>query len=227
MTNPGGSVLKVDSNVPFDSMIHEWLAFQARDIEHIASPSRRYENPYLAWETVRLRKNPFFENGTGFEGYYVGRCRTPEEALENILKVGGTILDNIARQHRFNYTFQSRLMKTLTENRSDPQAVYVWAAELGAALAKLRVHVPNNTEATAFHTDTYRIVNMLPAIDYHLNADTIRQVYTVAGKSGGSRALVTLQDLPAAQQHAWLVAQFIGRFGHPLVREYLRHNPAG
>ncbi|MGQ9887296.1 MAG: hypothetical protein ACUVSX_02285 [Aggregatilineales bacterium] len=225
MAAPGSSALKVDSNVPFDAMIHDWLTFHERAIDHIAKPSRRYERSYLAWETVRLRKNPFFENGTGFEGYFVGRCRTPEEALERILGVSRAVLDNIARQHRRHYNFQSRLMKALAENRSDPQAVYVWAAELGAALARLRAQVPQNQEASAFHTDTYRLVNMLPPIGYHQNDSEIRQVYVVTGRSRASRALVTLQDLPPREQQAWLVALRLGRFGHPLVREFLRHNP--
>lgn len=225
MAVPASNALKVDSNVPFDTMIRDWLALHELLIDFIANPSRRYERSYLAWETVRLRKNPFFENGTGFEGYFVGRCRTPEEALEHILRLGRTILDNIARQHHQHYAFQSRLMKALIENRSDPQAVYVWAAELGAALARLRAQVPRNQEATAFQAETYRLVSMLPSINYHQNDNAIRQVYTVAGRSEASRALVTLQDLPPAERDAWLVALRLGRFGHPLVREYLRHNP--
>lgn len=227
MTTPGSSsVLKVDSSVPYERLIHAWIAWHDNQADRLIKPSRRFEKPYLAWETVRRRKNPFFEKGTGFEGYFVGRTNTAEEALEHILSVGQNILDNIARHNRGNYTYQSRMMQTLLGERADARAVYDWSAELGAALARLRVNVPNNPAAAAFHNDTYRLVSLLPAIAYHPEDDAIRQVYTVAGSSDGQRRLpITVQSLPPAQQHAWLVTQFIGRFGHPLVREYLHQAP--
>jgi hypothetical protein len=226
MPDPSGSVLKIDSSVPFDHLIHAWTLWHHNQVEAIVKPSRRYEKPYLAWETVRRRKNPFFEHGTGFEGYFVGRARTPDEALDSILTINQAILDNIARQYRGDYAFQSRLMQVLHGSHSDPKAVYIWAAELGAALARLRASASTNPEAEAFHTDTYRLVNMLPPIAYHEEANTIHQLYTIAGSSSGDhRILVTPQALPPSRQHAWMVAQLIGRFGHPLVREYLRLNP--
>ncbi len=223
---PTSSILRVDSSVPYDGLIRDWLAWPPRPAESIIKPSRRYEKPYLAWETVRRRRNPFFEKGTGFEGYFIGRTRNAEEALEHILGVGQNILDNIARQQRGNYPYQSRMMQTLLGEREDARAVYDWSAELGAALARLRVNVPHNPDAQTFHTDTYRLVNMLPAIVYQAETDDILQRYMVAGSNnGGQRLPITVQSLPAARQHAWLVALFIGRFGHPLVRQYLSFNP--
>lgn len=226
-TNPGGHILRIDSDIPFTDAVYGWMAAHRHELDTLASPSRRFENNYLAWETVRRRTNPFFENGTGFEGYFVGQCTVPEEALDHILTMSQSILDNLARMYHNNFPFQSRLMQTLAEEHPDPKAMYIWSAELGAALGRLRVNVSRNAEATAFNANTYRLVQMLPPIHYQEAGQSIRQAYAVTGSADNQRrALVTLSDLPPTRQHAWMVAQFIGKFGHPIVREFLRNNPA-
>jgi hypothetical protein len=133
------------------------------------------------------------------------------------------MLENITRLHRSDYRFQSRLMKALTGELYDPQAMYEWSGQFGAALARLRSHLHQNHEADVFHAETYRIVDRLPMIVYHESETAIEQHYEIGHCSAsGARLHVGLGDVKPTQQEAWLVAQYIGRFGHPLVRQFLR-----
>ena len=94
---------------------------------------------------------------------------------------------------------------------------------LGAALAKLRCNVRQNRRTERFQTETYYIVNRLPTISYRVEDSTIEQEYLIGFCTApGSRVHITLQSLKPSEQEAWLVATMIGRFGHPLVRQYLR-----
>lgn len=188
--------------------------------------SHYHDSQYLAWENVRKKRNPFFENGTGFEGYFVGICLSPEEVLEKILIINKDILNNLVRLYRFDYSFQSRLFKALTEDRADTKAMHDWAAEFGAALAKLRmnVHEVHNPTADYFRSETYRIVKALPPIRYSEVEYQIGQHYVVGFYNGqhNHQLVIMPSMLKPNDQDPWLVAQLIGKFGHPLVREYLR-----
>jgi hypothetical protein len=223
----GKRILKIESTVPFSSSMYWWLrAVQDLSLEALIQSSRQYDRPYLAWETVRRRRNPFFENGTGFEGYLIGVCRSPDEALEQILLVGQGMLDNIIRLHRSDHSFKSRLIKTLLGEAYYPKAVAEWSVQLGATLARLHCNLLQNPQADDFHAETYRIVNDLPPISYRPGDHTLKQAY-VLESNGGRRfvkAVVDLHMLKPLQQDAWLVAQSVGKFGHPLVREFTRYS---
>src|SRR5262249_11050633 len=132
--------------------------------------SCQFERQYLAWETVRQGGNPFFENGTGFEGYFIGCCHAPSEALTQLLSLGHQILTNISRLHRFEYQFQSRLHKTLMGELEDLRAMSEWSDEFGATLARLRCKVLCNKDAQRFQSATKQIVDRLPPITY-INSD--------------------------------------------------------
>lgn len=212
----------IDSEVPFGRLLYVSLRLKDLNLDSLKRHNRT-ETRYLAWETVRKQINPFFQNGTGFEGYLVGRCADPEAALETVLAINQDILDAIARLYRFQYGFRSQLMKTLTKESTDSTAIHIWSAYLGAELGKLRAQILNDPKAQAFRNQTYEIIKPLPPMIYHEVEDDVLQTYTVAttDRMEVARMPVTLSMLKPSQQDAWLVAENIGEFGHPLVRTVL------
>lgn len=222
-------LMNVDSNVPFDNWIYRILL--ETHLEHLMtliSSSEFYEPRYLAWEEVRIGRNPYFDIGTGFEGYFVGRCVGAEEALGKVVKVGSDILNNLVRLHRYEHSYQRRLMKTLIGELPDQQAVAEWAAELGAELARLRCNLIRNTEAADFQAETYELVHSLPSIIYQEEEHTIHQHYSLVRRvvDNPTNIVNPTQLIKPSQQDAWLVALSVGKFGHPLVREALRFTPS-
>lgn len=217
-------VMKVHSEVPFGHQLFVSLYLKGLHLNAVVKHDRM-EAHYLAWETVRRQTNPFFQKGTGFEGYLVGRCVVPEAALEEILGISQNILDAIARMYRFEYGFRSRLMKTLVKEANDPQAIQIWSAYFGAELGKLRARIVDDNKAQAFRLDTYRIVSTLPTMKYDEVEDDILQTYAVGTdpEVEHGKLAISLSLLPAHQQDAWLVADNIGEFGHPLIRHLLLH----
>ncbi len=215
-------VVKIESEVPFGRTIYTHLYLQNLHLDRFAQHTPMERNN-LAWETVRKQVNPFFSNGTGFEGYLIGRCTSSEAALDEILGINQSIINAIARLYRFEYDFKSRLMKTLTEKKGDPEMIHIWSSYLGAELGRLRAQSLRNAQAQAFRSKTYKIVETLPPMVYHQTRDDIIQTYAVGSGDGvpGSRLLVTLPMLKPCQQDAWIIAENIGGFGHPLVRKLL------
>ena len=219
---------KVEKHVPFGQSL--FVYFSIHDVHFTDLPTKnRIEKSYLAWETVRKMTNPYFTEGTGFEGYLVGTCPTPAAALEAILSANQHILDAIARLYHFDGCFRSRLIQTLNGEIDDPESIHIWSAYLGAELGQLRVHVPRNKSAILFQNQTYQIVALLPPIAYRPLHDDLIQNYGI-GYVDNAAALVTPPQpkiliketmLNPSQQTAWHVATNIGRFGHPLVRKYL------
>lgn len=213
--------LITNTPVPFADYLYGWLRLNDLKVADFIERSRRYEPPFRSWEIVRLNRNPFFETGTGFEGYYIGICGSTAEVLEAVIKISHEILDRIARQFRMEYGFKSRLMRTLIGERQDPKAIDIWSCELGAVIAKLRCNLHHNREADLFRIETYRMMTTLPPIAYKENAGRITQTYSLGFPAYHQKPAVTMETLKPADQDAWLVAWSIGRFGHPLVRQYL------
>lgn len=218
-------VVRIDSEVPFGRTLYTQLYLHDLPLDRVLQQHNPVERNYLAWETVRKEVNPFFMNGTGFEGYLVGRCPSSEAALEQVLMINQSILNAIARLYRFEYGFRNKLMKTLTKEKGDPEIIHIWSAYLGAELAKLRAQILNNAEAERFRTQTYKIVEHLPPMIYHQDGEDITQTYAIGSEENAhnSKLFVTLPMLKPSQQDAWLVAENIGEFGHPLVRQVLEH----
>ncbi len=215
-------MVRIESEVPFGHSIYAWLYVRDKDLQVLA-PHGETERNYLAWETVRRESNPYFDYGTGFEGYLIGRCPEPQAALDEILAIGQHILDSIALLYRFEYNFRSRLMKTLTREIADERAIRIWSASLGTQLGKLRAGMLHNRDAQDFQSRTYRLVYLLPPMHYTTQDYDVKQTYNILadGVSGLSRLHVTLEALSPSQQEAWQVVENIGEFGHPLVRKYL------
>lgn len=215
-------VINIESNVPFGHLLYVKLEISGFSLNDL--PGKTWaERNYLAWETVRKQTNPYFIEGTGFEGYLIGNCHRPEEAIEAIVDVNQQILDAIARLYHYQYGLRSRLWKTLTREYEDTDSIHIWSAYLGAALGRLRCHVSRNWEAVLFQTQTYRIVSSLPPITYHTQPGMVSQAYAIGKEVHPlpARIQVSRAALKPCQQDAWLVAQNIGQFGHPLVRNIL------
>lgn len=214
-------ITHIESEVPFGHSLYASLytqGLQLKDIRHHGN----LESRYLAWETVRKQQNPFFLKGTGFEGYLVSRCPDSQAALEAILNINQSILDAIARLYRFEYGFRSRLFKTLTKESDDPTSINVWAAYFGAELGKLRIQIIHDPVAQKFRDQTYKIVHTLPPMVYKEATNDILQQYTIGTANSTLQKIdVTMNMLPPRQQDAWLIAENIGEFGHPLVRDLL------
>ncbi len=219
----------IESGVPFGHALYVWLHLNDLRLNNVIHHDQM-EKTYLAWETVRKECNPYFETGTGFEGYFVGRCDEPEAALTEILAINQHILDAIARMYRFEYGFQTRLFRTLTRDYPDEEAIHIWSAYFGAELARLRVHVLQEPKAQEFQRQTYKIISMLPPISYHETDHNVAQAYSVGSLPAPhyDKIVVNNGTLKPDQQDAWLLAQNIGVFGHPLIRRFLdRVSPLG
>jgi len=221
-------LMNIDSTVPFDQWIY-WVLHEkhSEDLMTLVHNSALYEHRYLAWEEVRIGRNPYFDTGTGFEGYFVGRCVGTEEALSSVIKVGDDILHNLVRLHRHEHLYQARLMKTLVGELPDQQAIAEWAAELGAELARLRCNLIRNTEAADFQAETYEMVHSLPSIEYQEAVQSIHQHYSLIRRvvENPTNIVNPAWLIKPSQQDAWLVACSVGKFGHPLIREALHFLP--
>jgi hypothetical protein len=222
---------QVNNDVPFGQPILVWSELRDTEMTHLVERSHVNDPRYLAWETVRKGINPYFVKGTGFEGYLVGTTTCPAQTIDLILTYCQKILDRIARLYRHEYTFRSRLIKTLTRESADPRAMNEWSAQLGATLAQLRCNLDHHLEAQKFQLQTYRIVHNLPPIRYWEDKDAavIKQNYAFSTLLDDRKVLyIDSHIIAPSQQDAWMVAESIGMFGHPLVREYLRaQNHAG
>ena len=217
-------IRKIESEVPFGHIIYGWLYLNNHQLDMLVNHDQ-IEKAYIAWETVRQECNPYFVKGTGFEGYFVGRCSIPEAALDAIIAINQHILDAIARLYRFQGGFRARLMRTLVRESSDLPSIEVWSSYLGAELARLRAQILPIQDAQEFQRQTYRIISMLPPIAYsEANAD-VTQRYAIGALTTPTYAKlnITRHMLKPSQQDAWLVAENIGEFGHPLVRRLLDH----
>lgn len=217
---------RINNHVPFDHSICTWLDLNRVDWPLLVQASHQYDSPYLAWQTVRKERNPFFVNGTGFEGYFVGTCATSDEALARLLAIGQSMLESIHALHPHGFRFRARLMKTLVGEDCDYETLYEWNAMFGAALARLHGQTMRDRQAAAFRDETYRLVDQQPDIQYQKHGSALEQEYYVpnAATGGEHRILVSEGALTRQDQDAWVVVQSIGRFGHPLVRMCLHRN---
>ena len=215
---------KIESEVPFGHTIYGRLYLHDYGLDELVIHNQM-EKTYLAWETVRQECNPYFVKGTGFEGYFVGRCSNPEEALELILAINQRVLDAIARLYHFQAPFRTRLMRTLLREKSDLKSIDIWSSYLGAELARLRAQILSICDAQEFQRQTYRIISMLPPIAYNEVDEDVTQRYAIGSLTTPTYAKinVTSHMLKPSQQDAWRVAENIGQFGHPLVRRLLDH----
>lgn len=216
--------VQIRSKVPFGHALCLRHKLTGQPLEQIVRHTP-LESHYLAWETVRQQTNPFFCKGTGFEGYLVGCCPTAEAALELILTITQTILERIARLYRFQYGFRSHLMKTLTKEEANLSAMQIWSTFFGAELGRLRAQILTDPQAQAFRAQTYHVVDTLPPIIYRPSQAEIEQAYLIGADNGRCQHKLSIccSSLPPAQQDAWLVAENIGEFGHPLVRLFFAH----
>lgn len=215
---------RIEGEVPFGDYLLWWLErHHPNAINPVSQLSHQFDRRYLAWETVRLARNPFFENGTGFEGYWVGDASSAEEALDRLLRIGREALDSQARLYRYQYGFRRKLMKTLFGESSDLDALAEWSVMLGALLGRLRCNIHRYPQADAFRRETYRQVEGLPPIRYHEEGDDLQQAYEIrdADHPEQPRLVIDPQHLRTTDQEAWKVATELGKFGHPLVRGVL------
>lgn len=217
-------VLTVKSEVPYGTLLYGFTRVHPIGLDKFIAYSRRYERSYLAWEAVRKVRNPYFIDGTGFEGYFVGLGLSDEEVIARVLDLGRTMLANNLRLYRFNPAFRSRLMKTIRGEISDPAAIGVWAAQFGAAVGRLRCNLLTNSQTRLFQSETYLSTSSLPPIRYAVCGFTIEQTYALPNGGAPVKPAPRMRldlSLKPADAEAYLVVKAIGKFGHPLIRAYL------
>jgi len=214
----------VEGEVPFGDALLWWID-HLRD-DHglpVSQLSHEFDRSYLAWETVRLSRNPFFSNGTGFEGYWVGLCQSPDAALDQLILIGRATLESQQRLFRYQQGYRRRLLRALQGEGGDLDALAEWSIELGAILGRLRCNLYKNAQAGTFRHETYRQVEGLPPIAYREEHDDLQQMYEVRDADNPSQPLLYVDPnhLRTTDQEAWEVVESLGKFGHPLVREIL------
>lgn len=219
---------RIEGDVPFGEMLALWLEeLQLRRGMPISQISHRFDRPYLAWESVRLVRNPYFEKGTGLEGYWIGQATSSEEVLDGLLGIGRDVLNSQLRLYRYQPDFRRRLMRALRGETVDLAVLAEWSVMLGAILGRLRCNIHRNPQADTFRRETYSQVEGLPLIQYHEAGNDLQQVYELRdGQHPDSERLyVDPNHLRTTDQEAWQIASAIGKFGHPLVREVLVSKP--
>lgn len=223
MLRSAKGLLTVESVVPYSGAMAAWLRLYDVPLQALEGPSRWYERAFLAWEMVRRVRNPFFSEGTGFEGYYIGVCATAEQMTEALLRLGHTLLESNARLYPQDTPFHDRLMRALTGETDDLTALLVWSAALGATLGRLRAWAGTRPAAGSFQSETYRMTNALPGLQYTLTNGRIDQTYTLPNPTTAQTGKLEFSpaSLKPADYEAAVVVWTIGKLGHPLVRQYL------
>jgi hypothetical protein len=223
MLRSSKGLLTVESLVPYSGAMVGWLHLYGLPLQTLEAPSRWYERAFLAWEMVRRVRNPFFSEGTGFEGYYIGLCATAEQMTDALLQLGHTMLTHNQQLYPHDTLFHDRLLWALTGENDDPEALLVWSAELGATLGRLRAWAASRPAAGSFQSETYRMTNTLPALQYTLANGRIAQTYTLPYPSTAQthKLDITPASLHPADYEAAVVVWSVGKLGHPLVRQYL------
>lgn len=219
---------RIEGDVPFGDMLALWLEeLQFRRGASISQVSHRFDRPYLAWESVRLVRNPYFEKGTGLEGYWIGQATSSEEVFDGLLHIGRDVLNSQVHLYRYQPNFRRRLMRALRGESIDFKVLTEWSVVLGAMLGRLRCNVHRNPVADTFRRETYRQVEGLPLIQYQEVGNDLRQVYELRDGEhpDGQRLYVDPNLLSTTDLEAWQIAASIGKFGHPLVRELLVSKP--
>ncbi|MBE0689159.1 MAG: hypothetical protein IH587_03440, partial [Anaerolineae bacterium] len=111
--------------------------------------------------------------------------------------------------------------------KQDPHAIDEWAAILGAVLGRLRANLIRNPEGERFQFQTYEIVRKLPHIRYDAIEGTapLQQHYTLGYYPDQPVGIISVEPhlAKAIDQDAWRVAKEIGKFGHPLLRDFVRN----
>ena len=133
-----------------------------------------------------------------------------------LLEIGYEMLERNCRLYRHQFTFKSKLRKTLNGDASDPKAIESWSVLLGAMVGPFRRNV-------YFNHETYWNVNRLPLINYYEHEQCIEQQNVLARSTHGcvSKPDFSLNMLNTSDSDDGLVVSTIGQFGHPLIRGYL------
>ena len=181
--------------------------------------SHEFDRSYLAWETVRLSRNPFFSNGTGTEGYWVGLCQS-SRPLDQLLQLGNGAQSQ-ARLFRYRGATAAGCARALQGEGSDLETMAEWSIELGAILGRLRCNLYKNPRPVLppRNLPPGRGCRPLPpttrAGRLAANAESARR-----RQPGAAAASTDPNHLRTTDQEAWDVVASLGKFGHPLVADF-------
>lgn len=220
---------KITSTPPFLSYVEAavWKAQNEAELQRVVQTSHTIDKDYFFWETHRKGLNPVGCFGTGYEAYFVARpdgsSLCPEEASEQIVAVGISILDGIRRTHKHSFSHRNALEKVIRGEASTSWAIEEWNAIFGASLARLRAEIAMNQRTLEYRSRVKEKVQPLPQIRYVVGSDgLIRQEYFIAAPK--STPLITTNEYHGDEEElALTIMQNIGKFGHPLLRTAMRY----
>lgn len=217
------------ANLHHGSFITKWLEIKGLSLRDLVGlVNHNQDRGLLAWQNVKFARNPFFAEGTGFEGYDFGLVQSSAEELENLISDGQGILDSIARLHRNDRQYINVLINTLYGDQHEPRAINEWTDILGALLAKKRAKLINNPVGEKFRTETHTIVGALPKVQWHHSGDNIIKSFSL-GQSVDVTGKPKLEsyDLTSKQEEALAVMMLLGEYGDPLIRLFSEIDRSG
>jgi hypothetical protein len=206
----------------------EWLAFLVSKTGYHLDDLNQYSDrlmlAYLAWEYVRDGRNPYFRNGTGLEGYLIGRVNHGEEARETLALIGQRILDVAVKRHG-SYGWADSIFRIaanqelhLTDRKRMREVLDILDSVFGAELARQRSQMLLCSEAVKFRQETYELVKLRPDINHTILGGKLVMSYCLPSETVNDKQELTMLGLNPHQQEGLLVAMGIGRMGVPAIR---------
>lgn len=215
-------------------MSHEQVFFEKKppfirqlptDKDYI-NKSRKFAPGYLGWQLNR-KFNPFFVKGTGHEGFFIRDKSEGElqmsstQVLETLLDYGKKVSDAIIRLHPYSI-HRSDILKTLQEERWDPEVLNELYAWHGAILGVLRAQHLSSPTAAAFREETAQLVKG-SEINYGFcpEEQCLKARYTLPQRDMQGIKIDPEQTVRAMTEkdfYYWQIISALGKMGDPLIR---------
>lgn len=172
-----------------------------------------FKRTELAWKLTTTEDNPVLwipaaadvANGalrpTGFEPYFLGLDRTPQQIVAQIAEIGAQQLDYLAWRHIDDSYYVSRLLSVLAHGQisehepqrsRDRQMLVELDAVLGSLARGLGYRAQINPEARHYREDTHRLTDPF--------------VTTLAYEADAPEQLVEHYELPAVSRAVTVIA---------------------
>lgn len=208
-----GGIRTVFKQCPFSELV--WSQIGA-----LSKPKamQGYAN-FLAWMLMRER-NPFFTQGTGWEGYAVAHTVQPAHVLEWELQLGKSMIDRMYEANPPGSVRQEYLR--FMEGKLSVANLRYWNAAFGAELARQRARTLQHPLARAYRLQTYQQLPTISEVSVALEFGTSFEQYMLpqielhqVQRIDLSREFERMTDL---QQVSLRLLCLLGMLGHPAVR---------
>ena len=204
-----------------------WLASMgdSERASEIIRNSRKIEDSYLAYETVRLGERAgfivgnVFVNGmkvpyTGLEPYAVGSGLKPKEIVM-LEAEAGIKIKRILERGESRYLYK----QNLKGEKANPEVISELSAIYGATLARFRAL--GDSYSSSFRLETYSKIKSLPDIFYKNEGPALYQKIIVPRIDNNVFKRMDMELGNEALQGINILTDF-SRLGHPVIREAIR-----